>query len=238
MYNKLLIGVTSLVFSSWAFSGNMGDVSNNTTSFFLSGEGSYTWNKFGNIVVNGIITSPQIDGWGGRLAAGFVKPYRENIKLTGEVGGGYYGTTKYNAVSQNSTSRRTLDGYDALVGAIYSLNSLKNIGILGEIGFMSLNKRFSNLFDVNGLAPGGAFSGSVTKKGNQTQILPELKAGLLYDLNMNFALQISYLHVFGVNPQAETIISPINSGYTFNTVNDSRHPTLNSLLFGLRYTFI
>jgi hypothetical protein len=235
MYNKLLIGVTSLVFSSWAFSGTMGDVSNNTTSLFLSGEGSYTWNEFGNIAVNGIITSPQIDGWGGRLAAGFVKPYRENIRLTGEVGGGYYGTTKYNAVSQNSTSRRTLDGYDALVGAIYSL---KNIGILGEIGFMSLNKRFSNQFDVDGLAPGGSFSGFATMNGNQTQILPELKAGLLYDLNMNLALQVSYLHVFGVNPQAETIVSPSNSGYAFNTVNDSRLPTLNSLLFGLRYMFI
>ena len=152
-----------------------------------------------------------------------------------EIGGGYYGSFNQSAPILGASARTVLDGYDFLVGGAYEINK---IDLFGQVGLMVQNMHTKVTQNFATQIPGGVYSGIKTSIFSQTEALPEIKVGVMYALTENWKFSVAYMHVFGANVYNNTMekITPdavIESGSL-----NSQNPTLNSVLFGIRYNFI
>ena len=134
------------------------------------------------------------------------------------------------------TGRNSIDGYDFLVGFMYS--TVMDLKILGSVGFMSQNVRSRVTTNSGAAVQGNLVSGTVTTHSNLAQTLPELKAGLLYPVYNNFDLTVSYMHVFGANTGRTLTAAASPGSISVNGNINDQNPTLNTILFGLRYNFV
>lgn len=231
------MSISTLVLSSIGYAGTMGDVSSKTffSMPYLSVEGTYTWNQIKDININQRSLLKNNNGWGGRLAAGVIRPYTEKLSLTAEIGGGYYGSVKFRAPVLDVSGKNSIDGYDALVGSLYQFD---HFGLFGAVGFMAQNLRMLSTSNIETPLPGGVEITQSTVRSTAVQILPEIKVGTVYNLHKNIDLSLAYLHVFGAGPKYTSNVT--SSGTTVSIVNNSisSNPTLDTLLLGLRYKFV
>lgn len=227
--------VSGLISSSMCHAGAMGPASTQGMSniFFGGIEGSYTWNQTDPFTFNSRVTSQTNQNWGGRLSLGVAHPVSDNLRFSAELGGGYYGSTTLSAPLFDSSCRGTLDGYDLLVGAIYKLDRLD---VFGNVGFMSLNNRIDEKTNLTLLVPGGFTTGFTETRYNQTQTLPEIKVGGIYNLNDRLGVSLSYMHLFGTKVSNVSTETASAAGITQNWTINVQNPTLDSVLLGLRYS--
>lgn len=241
MRKIITTAIAALAYGTLAHAGSMGPVATAERHAvpYLSGEGSYTWNDINNVTINGYSGTQSTNGWGGRLAAGIVRPYTDKLSLTAEVGGGYYGSTSTNIYAAGVTGRSSIDGYDVLVGALYdvSYEGVNRLGLFGDVGFMVQNMRTKLTQNYALSTPGGLFSGTTTAYGSQTQVLPELKVGGLYNVCENLDLSLAYMYVFGSNTHGSRTMTASASSFALNGTVNRENPALSTLLFGLRYNF-
>lgn len=236
---KVAIAVCASACSFIAQAGTMGAVAvEKHVVPYLAGDASYTWNSLKGSMINGTPAVLNKNGWGGRISAGVVYPYTEQFGLNAEVGGGYYGRTRSNLASRGISANTNIDGYDVLVGGTY--HALEMVDVYFDFGFMNQNMQFKVTRD-NGLRfPGGLFTGTQVLHASQTQILPEIKVGGLYNIYPYLAVTASYIHTFGTsnasNITTSATASPANIANA-GTI-DQRNPSLNVVLFGLRYNFV
>ena len=218
------------------YAGSMGPISTQSITPYIEGEASYTWNS-ASLTLNSNPSKNQLNGWGGRFSAGVMLPYTERVRFNMEVGGGYYGSKSVNVSESGLLSSRSIDGYDILVGVMYKINQFD---LVGDVGFMSQNYRRKRTIDFSKAIPGGAVEGFSQVSQNFTQTLPEIKVGGIYNINDNIGLTLSYLHVFGVNDRKTTISiqAAVDSPFNSTASGYAQNPTLNSVMFGVRYSFV
>ena len=86
--------------------------------------------------------------------------------------------------------------------------------------------------------PGGEFLGTSTIASSQTKILPEIRVGGIFNANDNWGVSLAYMHAFGSNLSGSLNMSAANGVLTKNATGDSRNPTLDSILLGIRYSVV
>ena len=238
--NKLILATTlvsALASLNIGHAGSVGPIASESISSwrpFATLEGSYTWNQFDGVAINHLSTSDTNQHWGGRFAAGIVHPISVTLRLSGELGGGYYGSTSPTIPADNLNARFSVDGYDFLVGAAYKIN---RFDLFGKVGLMVQNQRVKLSKNLEKTNPGGFISGTITRSYNQTQALPEVKVGGIYNLNDSWGISLAYMHVFGTNIHSNMTHSATVSGIITNGQSDTQNPTLNSVMLGLCYLF-
>ena len=259
MKNKFIAvsALTAFTAVSASFAGSMGPVATLPTFIpFLGGEASYTGQQLSTPSVNGSTATTSGQGWGGRLSGGFVHPFADKWGFVSEIGGGYYGgkdmTFFTPAGAQIGTLKTSVDGYDVLVGGLYKLDKFDYWDVAGQLdllvqgGFMVENFRQQAVINQPNVSP--ALVGTTNIKGNTTQAFPEIRVGGIYNLNDNWGLTVTYLHVWGSSPRsasnlsisaptAPTTLTPTPPPVTItnNVAANSQAPTLDTVLFGLRY---
>ena len=238
--NKFAVVVTGLLLSTAVHAGTMGkeEVKPKFSPYF-NVEASATWNCQGTYKVNTANSSQSNNVWGGRFSGGQVWRYN-SFGLIAEIGGGYYGKTRNVNQQGGITVNRNFDGYDALVGIMYNLGKYvsANLDIFGDVGFMVQNMRESRTYNYSSFVSGGFMSGVNTQKLITTAALPEFKVGGIYNYTDKLAFIVSYLHVFGSNPDGIVTIQGVpGNSLNINGTQTYANPTFNTLLFGARYYF-
>ncbi len=241
---KTLSMIATLVSSSILHAGAMSSVPTKPALVpYVMGEASYTNIQIATISLNELSVSATKQNWGGRLSAGFVYPVSEKFRFINEIGGGYYGDIKKKVGNANS-SKNSIDGYDVLAGGLYRLRSFDSrylsgdLDLLAQIGFMLENCRNQLSADLGTLNVGNALHGRTNSKNSVTQALPEIKVGGVYQFNSNWGLSVAYLHVFGADRNmSQNTKFNILSGMTIDVNANLQNPTLDSVMFGLRYSF-
>lgn len=237
---KLLILATALT-AGPALAGTMGSVSQPSIVPYITGDASFTSPSIGAYTLNGVTATQKKQGWGGRLGAGIFHPYSERLGFLSEIGGGYYGgitLAQGNGNAASATSKAKIDGYEALVGAIYNLEQLEHFKLLGQIGFMLENYTKNVQIDYTSAIPGASTQGQTHINESQTQALPEFKVGGIYSLTANWDLAVTYLHVFGGTRSGSGTMTPVAGVVTMDTYTNNSNPTLNAVLFGARYNIV
>lgn len=221
---------------SIAHAGDMGSKPAPVSIPYFGAEVSYNWIQKDDPRVNSFTNTPSVQNWGGRLSAGLLRFHTEKLGLTGEIGGGYYGNETLTLPQLSAVSKNSVDGYDVLVGALYKF---ENFDVFGKVGFMIENLRGSlnqqNLTEIQG----NFFSGSSYVRGNKTQVLPEVRAGGIYNLREDLGLTLTYMHAFGSTPSFSGSMSASRvTGINQTTVSKLQNPSLDSILLGLRYYIV
>lgn len=234
---KIALSIAYLTAITAVNAGTMGPAASPpAVTPYVVGEASHTWLDTNKIIVNSITANRTDQGWGGRLGGGAIYNYSDALGFTSEIGGGSYGKqtqTIHNSAGSLVTSNKyTLDGYDVLAGAIYKM---QYFDVFGEAGFMMENLRYNSTQNLNLVSPGGLLSGTVTQKGDNTQALPEIKVGGIYNLYPDWGFTVAYMHVFGSGPKVRETSSSTTTNIATNAYTNTLNPTLNSLMFGLRY---
>ncbi|MDF1683885.1 MAG: hypothetical protein P1U36_04420 [Legionellaceae bacterium] len=240
---KKLIVLAGVLAAGPAVSGTMGDVHQPSMVPYLTADASWTSPSIGAFVLNGNTAVQKKQGWGGRLGAGIFHAYSERLGFVSEIGGGYYGGVKFGGAggtaSTQGNSRTKIDGYEALVGAIYNVEQLEHFKILGQIGFMLQNYRKNVDLNYTGSIPDSAVQGLTHISESQTAAQPEFKVGGIYSVNNNWDLAVTYLHTFGGTRSGKgTIVASPTGQVNINTSLYNQNPTLNAVLFGLRYNIV
>lgn len=235
---KIVLAMTTAAVVSAAHAGSMGPVSMSSYTPYLTGEASYTWPQLSSPINSNVFASSS-QGWGGRLGAGMMYNYTEKLGFTGEIGGGYYGSRKQTTSLPNGlasgTGNVSFDGYDVLAGFVYKWTYFD---VFLQGGFMMENMRSNGTTDLAQSIPGGFYSGVVSRNENQTQTLPEIKVGGIYNINPNWGVDVAYLHVFGSTPSYSGSILATTAGYTENSNSNHQNSTLDAVMFGLHYNFV
>lgn len=235
---KIATLVSSLVLASGAFAGTMGPVSVADNMLFITGEGAYTWDSIKNTVVQNNIANKTHNGWGGRIGAGVAhhSAMMQNLSYTAEAGWGYYDTTKIQLPAYGINARNNIYGVDLLVGADYLWNQ---VDFFGKVGAMIQNVRMKHNTDLSKFIGGTNFtttSYSYTLL-TQTSVVPEIKVGGAYNFNEQWAVSVAYMGVYG-----NSVSQNINKNYTGSSFSSQTSATglpvtLNTVIFGLRYSF-
>ncbi len=246
MKNRLLpvALITTLMGGSTVYAGSMGPIETQPLFVpFLAGEASYTVPKVSVPSINSLPASKSKQGWGGRLGGGFTYQTSEKYRFISEIGGGYYGsqTRKINGNSFDFS----LDGYDVLVGGLYKLDLLQNSYLTGnfdllvQAGFMIENIRRNLAGNSDNLQIGDFVRYQGRVKTDRTQAFPEIKVGGIYNFNQNWGFSVAYLHVFGSNTHLDTDATFDRvRGLTSQGGSNLQNPTLNAVMFGLRYSIV
>lgn len=238
---KTTLAIAILSSLTAAHAGTMGPVATPPTYVpYLAGEASYTWAQTNNITVNSVTaTKSSNQGWGGRLGAGVLFPVNDTWSAMTEIGGGYYGSQTQSIVNGTGTralyNSFTLDGYDVLAGGMYKWDM---VGLFLQGGFMVENLRSTSTQNIS-LVTGSTFlKGTVSNQRITTNVFPEIKVGGIYNVTPNWGLSVAYMHVFGGTPSFnETFSGSAATGIVTNGTSNLQNPTLNSILFGVRYNF-
>lgn len=227
------LGLSSLI----AHSGTMGPVNDMHTVPYFAGEALYAWNGIQGSVLDNNRAVLTKNGWGGRLSGGVVYPFTPQIGLNAEFGGGYYGNIKSNLSPRGVTANTNIIGYDFLIGGTYHASM---VDLYVDIGAMAQNMEYGVTINNGQRIPGGLITGVEQINLSQTQMLPEIKVGGIYNVVPNLGLTLSYTHVFGHNVNSSTTTSATVVPPSIKLAGniEQRNPTLDVILFGLRYNFV
>ena len=249
MKNKFIAvsALTALTAVSASFAGSMGPVATLPTFIpFLGGEASYTGLQTSTPSINASTSLTSGQGWGGRLSGGFVHPFADKWGFISEIGGGYYGGKNWNLYNTTGAEvlnlKSSVDGYDVLVGGLYKLDKFDYWDVAGQLdllvegGFFVENFRTQGVLNNAGVS--STYAGTINTKESATQAFPEIRVGGIYNLNENWGLSVTYLHVWGSSPRDVQQISATTAVETINAAANYQAPTLDTVLFGLRYNIV
>jgi hypothetical protein len=234
---RTVLSTAALLSLSIAHAGDMGSKPAPVTMPYFGAEASYNWIQRGESRVNDISSIASIQHWGGRISAGLLRLHTEKLGFTGEIGGGYYGNESISMPRLSTTGKSSVDGYDVLVGALYKL---EKFDVFGKIGFMIENYRTTtNEANLSQITQGSFITGSTYVRENRTQVLPEVRAGGIYNLREDLGLTLTYMHAFGSTPSLTGSISASQAtGINQTIVAKAQNPSLDSILLGLRYYIV
>lgn len=202
---------------------------------FASLEGSYTWNGIKSSTINGTKSTLTTDGWGGRAAVGLKHNYTHQLSLSGEIGWGYYGSTKQNLASLGSNAKFTITGIDFLFGPLYHY---RKVDIFAKAGVMLESVRNNALLNLGTIHQGGLVSGLDRRVETYSGALPELKAGGIYNVNDNLGISLAYMFVSGYNPKLNKTFSSSGGRIIDSGVVSTGATTLSTIMLGLTYNFV
>lgn len=241
---KHALALAILASTTAAQAGTMGPVATGPLFVpYIVGEASYTSIDTDHFIVNDLVARHTTQGWGGRLGAGAIHFMNSNLGFTGEIGGGSYGSYKHvlcnSSRGEVAGGHASIDGYDVLVGAIYKYDEYK-IDIFGEAGFMVQNVRSRTFQNITALSGTPLLTGFAVERTNHSQALPEIKVGGIYNVTPNWGLTVAYMGAFGSTPgfRSSTTVTAAPLNFNVNEVINTMNPTLNSVMFGLRYTIV
>ena len=235
---------------STAQAGTMADISNSDPSaVFVAAEGGWSWNKWNGVRadivdVGRIFTSKNTENGSARVSVGVQKEVRPHFSVLGEIGYGYYGKTNFNfhqegpqlSIAAGAPDfsqihiKSTLDGFDVLAGLSYRISM---IDLSFKAGAMVENARYKPSVNLSNIAPGNVF-GSASLDANVTQVLPEIKLGVAYQLINNLSLTAAWSHVFGEKPGVNLTINP-NFPPGIITIK-AQNPTIDVFTLGASYS--
>jgi hypothetical protein len=233
----LITLATALSCSSLVHAGGMGGQSN-CCSGFVAFEGGYTVNSIGNYNFTLIGTGLELSSikksqhYTGRLAVGMINMMDDNFASTAELGWGYYGRTSLNPSFLgygNLTIKRTITGFDALVGVAFIQPNYSLSFKAGALIQNMTTQTSATLSDLN-----FPFFNTYNSKENQTAALPEIKLGAAYNIDNNWSLTAAYLFALGSSSKTTGTFNVNTSRSTIST--NSLNPTINSLLLGIQFT--
>lgn len=202
---------------------------------FASLEGSYTWNGIKASTINDTKATLTMNGWGGRAAVGLKHNYTHHVSLSGEIGWGYYGSSKENFASLRSNEKATITGIDFLVGPLYHY---RKVDIFAKAGVMLESVRSNALLNLGMIHQGGSISGVDRRVETFSGALPELKSGGTYNFNDNLGISLAYMFVSGYNPKANKTFSSNGGQIIDSGVVSTGATTLSSIMLGLTYNFV
>jgi len=231
---RSVISTAAFLSLSMGYAGDMGSKPPPTSMPYFGAEASYNWIQRDNPHINSLTDRPSTQNWGGRLSAGMLRFHTDKLGITGEIGGGYYGSGTVTIPQLALTSKRSVDGYDILVGALYKL---EYFDVFGKVGFMIENFRSSvNQQNLSKIDQGDFFTGSSYARFNNTEVLPEVRAGGIYNFRDDLGVTLTYMHAFGSTPSfSGNLLATRASGIHQTTVVKAQNPSLDSILLGLRY---
>ena len=235
---KKLAVLTTVLSSSLlpnSYAGAMGpvNVANTPSVYFISGEGLYTWKTIGPLMQNGTLVPVNSQHWGGRVAAGIMKPYKD-VRFSVEAGWGMYGEDRYvnPAVGVNRYGRAY--GFDLLLGTVYTYNQFD---VFLKAGAFLENLQLSIGQNLAAQKPGGASIGVSNIASTQTAILPELKIGGIYNINDSLGISLAYMYVFGSRLQWNLNQAADPSQYIQTGTQNNQLPAFGALALGINYKF-
>lgn len=205
-------------------------------------EGYPVWINFGGLTFSNNGDSQTSDkgyplSGGARIAGGFTYPHNEVLDFNAEAGWNYFGSTSGN--SKGTTIGASLSGVDILLGVAYKWKAYEGFAKVGAL-FEKINYNINmpNQFIV--IANPYVYYSSIDAKGVISEVLPELKVGVTYNVNDNWAASVSYMHAFGDAPgvNAYSITPPYGqtSGNVTTSVSSNlQAASLNAIMFGVRY---
>lgn len=230
--------MSTLSLSTALNAGGMGD-SNCSPSAFGSIEGGYTYNRIGGFEfatgTTSLSSKKQQNQYTARFAAGAISMIDDSFALTGELGWGYYGRTTFNlpalavALPVDISSKYTLTGFDALIGAAwiqpyYSLSF--------KVGGLIQNMQINNTASF--IDPALAILVANTKS-NSTAVLPAVKLGAAYNVDTNWAITASWLLAFGASTGTTVTYIPATVP-NFSLEVNTQNPMTNSFMLGIQYS--
>ncbi len=238
MKKNILAAMLSCIQASVSFAGTIGPDTlplNTQLRPFVIGEGAYTWNNFDKIIINDLPSTKSENRWGGRLGAGFYRPLSEKYSFISEVGFGYFGKAKRIIPSAGYSLDTTVYGLDLLFGASYHFSVFD---ISFKAGGMFEDEIAHSYNDLSQLSSGDVISGVRAVKLSKLELFPEIKAGILYNIIDQVSLTLSYMHVFGHNDSSRLNLDATLRNFSYNQSSNYNNVTLDSIMFGVQYTFV
>ncbi len=250
MLKKIILLMCSLYSLPSVQAGTIGDYNNLASSgmVFIAVEGGWSWNKWqgfrANIAdVGTILTSKHTQKGSARISAGAQKKLRPYFSVLGEIGYGYYGKTDINfhqhgpqlSIASGAADfsqikvKATLDGLDVLAGVSYRISQFD---LSFKAGAMIQNARYKPSINLSNYDRGNSY-GSAYWDTSTTQVLPEIKLGMGYQLIENLYINAAWTHVFGQKPGINYTTDANNSG-GFLAIK-SQNPTLDAITIGASY---
>lgn len=241
--NKLtLVSLASVLScSALVHAGGMGcNTGQMNGGAFFGLEGGYAQNNIDGynftLFPSGVIVSSVEDkqNYVFRLSAGMMNQMDDQFAVSGELGWGYYGKTSFTpsfnipftlAAPNAFTSSHTITGFDALVGMLYTQPSFNLYLKAGAMLQNVRNKTTANFYGFN-------LVDTQTTSSNSSAALPEIKVGGAYNFNENWALTVSYMYVFGGNPEVTGNFNTTTG--VSNLVVDTENPGLSAAMIGLQ----
>ena len=191
---------------------------------FISLEGAYNWRSIDGALIRDTSPIHTNQPWGGRAALGVAISLTKNVGLTNEFGWNYFGKTTINE-PKRYINISTLDGVDLLVGILYKWNKtewfVKGGGLAQNI--------HTNHTTLNYTVHDREITPYTKLKNTETQMMPEIKIGGIYNINKHLGISLSCMQAFG-----STFVVSISADGTIN--KNFRNPTSKAILAGLRYT--
>jgi hypothetical protein len=236
--------IASLSANSLVFAGEMGEA-DCAPSGFISLEGGYTWNKISGLKFTSDLISfsstPKNTKTSLRLAAGMIHMLDEQFALTGELGWGYYGKSKFSFPTNTSipvtsvplSSEYTLYGFDALIGTAFIQTYYS---LYFKAGALIQNMQQNNTSSYTNYS--ASFPGLYTlnEKHNSTAVLPAIKLGAAYNIDSNWAITGSYLLALGASTGATATSSTTSGQANLTVTTNTQNPATNSFMIGVQYT--
>ncbi len=230
----LLVTYASTVFCSEDAKGMSGERFAFATPFF-SAEGSYNTTESINLRINNITAVPDYSSWGGRIAGGFMQPYKNNISFTEELGWGYYIKATHSIPSFGYKAVSTLTGFDALLGV---MRTYKQIDFYVKGGAMFQRTAVLTQSDLSKVGGGNSYSGITNITTSSVDVIPEIKVGGQYHVYKNMALSLSYAHTFGTDVTLDTTSVTNGGQISTSQYKNTQSPPLNLVMFGIQYYFV
>lgn len=256
MRNKILL--SSMLLACAAHAGDMGPVET-SYSFkpFVIGEAAYSWPQVDGIALNanlGYVTSKnESQGWGGRLAAGVMRPISEKFALSFE--GGLMYNDHISMTSQVQTQGVTVTlpdnvsngsfdqyGFDVLGGINYIR---PKYDLFFKAGALFENMRTKMAVNMNQILHSNTRQVNFVPNAQQAlninigQVMPEIKLGGAYHVNEDWSVTAAWMHAFGGTLAfTSDELDPATGSVSIGGINMSlNNPTINSVLFGVQYSF-
>jgi|GEM_PF-1259537 len=270
----LAIALSACSASTLLHAGGMGAPKKPTPFLipFLAGEGMYTWPQVDgynldllNATVQGttqnihITSSNENQGWGGRLAGGFLHPMSGRFQSflgSIEAGWGYYGKMDLNPIASTgngttvaiSTSDAGMSmkqyGVDLLAGLVYDqpqYDVFFKVGALIQNLKLEININPQGLESTAGAVPGRiatALNGGYSMNPTMVNVLPMLRLGGGYHISKNWLATASWMHAFGSTLKIDMPDMNFSSRTVGNLAAQIASPSLDAVLFGFEYRFV
>lgn len=270
----LAVALSACSASTLLHAGGMGAAKKPTPFLipFLAGEGMYTWPQVDgynidllNATVQGqtknihITSSNENQGWGGRLAGGFLHPLSGRFaSFSGsiEAGWGYYGSMDLNPIASTgdgtTVAISTTDagmsmrqyGVDLLAGLVYDqpqYDVFFKVGALIQNLQLKVNVNPQGLERTAGAVPGRistALNGGYSMHPTIVNVLPMLRLGGGYRVSKNWLATASWMHAFGSTLKIDMPDMNFSNRTVGNLAAQIASPSLDAVMFGLEYRFV